>query len=361
MKSPILINLDHNIIYLFINCLSLVINHQTSTNMILFENCTIILSFIISLVCVFLRKKHYNFKYKNKKVFNFEKNDEIKFLYSNKKEYFYVFILYLLLYSLEFLNDIGKMDFKSIYYNFIFLGIIIISYLRKEKLYEHHKLSYSIFFIMILILYFQEFIENKGYKLFIYFMNVLFSIYFYYAQGIINGYIKFSMEIKFIDPFIFILINNGVNLIKNFSVDIYYYISNKNDYFNKNWYICNKKINYPFAILSVISYMIYKIFDILVCYHYSPYHQCVCYVFIKMIDLIIRIIKTARYNLKEIITCIINIFFSCVVAEIIILNFCNLGKNTKYVINERMKISDSTINTLEDSSIEIQQNNSIDL
>ena len=38
---------------------------------------------------------------------------------------------------------------------------------------------------------------------------------------------------------------------------------------------------------------------------------------------------------KDLITGILNIFFSCVASEIIILNFCELDKNTKKEIKKR--------------------------
>ena len=57
-----------------------------------------------------------------------------------------------------------------------------------------------------------------------------------------------------------------------------------------------------------------------------------------------------------IISYIINIFFSCVVAEIIILNFCDLEKDTKYEIQKRAIISninESLIESIDEKSIEI--------
>ena len=56
--------------------------------------------------------------------------------------------------------------------------------------------------------------------------------------------------------------------------------------------------------------------------------------------------------LKDLITGILNIFFSCVASEIIILNFCDLDKNTKKEIKKRADsifFSDSV-----DSSIEME-------
>ena len=80
--------------------------------------------------------------------------------------------------------------------------------------------------------------------------------------------------------------------------------------------------------------IINPIIDILVCYYYSPFHQCVSenlstsilYFWGETDDLIINIIIG-----------IINLFFSSVSSEIIILKFCDLDKNTKKEISERSK------------------------
>ena len=45
-------------------------------------------------------------------------------------------------------------------------------------------------------------------------INILFSILIYYAKGIVIGYIKYSMEIKYIDLFFLFLLNVELHSLK---------------------------------------------------------------------------------------------------------------------------------------------------
>ena len=93
--------------------------------------------------------------------------------------------------------------------------------------------------------------------------------------------------------------------------------------------------------------IINPIFDILVCYYYTPFHQCVCDILSNFITLFF--IRN-QFIILYLIIGIINLFFSCVSSEIIILQFCDLDKNTKKNISERGKniaISDLTISLVE--------------
>ena len=88
-------------------------------------------------------------------------------------------------------------------------------------------------------------------------------------------------------------------------------------------------VGFTHIILYFIGVTVYPICDILICYFNSPYHQCVCDILAYFIG------SFYDFSIENTIIGIINLFFSCVYAEIIILKFCDLDKNTKIEIQER--------------------------
>ena len=157
------------------------------------------------------------------------------------------------------------------------------------------------------------------------------------------------MENKFISPFFISSVNVGMNLIKNILVKVYkYFILNKEINF------FNFRIEGTYEIIKCILFICcgisIPIFDILICYFYSPCHQCVC-------DIFSNTFLRNSFELYDIIIGISNLFFSCVASEIIILKFCDLDKNTKIEIRKRAyntHLSDLNESFLE-SSIEIRK------
>ena len=195
-----------------------------------------------------------------------------------------------------------------------------------------------------------SFRENyKTKKIHQFIINLIFSSLYYYSQGILRGYFKYSMENKFISPFFISSVNVGMNLIKNILVKVYeYFILNKEiNYFNYQIEGTYKIIE---CILFICCEILIPIFDILICYFYSPYHQCVCEIFSS-------IFIGKSFKLCDVIIGISNLFFSCVASEIIILKFCDLDKNTKIEIRKRAyntHLSD-LIETFQESSIEMRK------
>ena len=171
---------------------------------------------------------------------------------------------------------------------------MIIGFFKKEKLFVHQKISLIILFLcMFFTSNFTKIYKNNIIEMFI--INSLFSSVFYYSEGILRGYFKYSMENKFISPFFISSINVGMNLIKNLLVKVYkYFILNKEiNYFNF-------KIEGTYEIIKCILFICcgisIPIFDILICYFYSPYHQCVSdissnFIFLFFDNEIIRILK----------------------------------------------------------------------
>ena len=347
MKSPILIDYDKNIIYIIMSILSKIVLKKINS-MDFFNDLSLLLSFIISLLFLCLQNKN---KFSNNSFDLFSENKKKEIEKNKKKEYFYVILLYFLFNIIPFLRGIQfnkNLRIYLFYSNITFIGIMIIGFFKKEKIFVHQKISLIILF---LCMFFNSNFTKiyKKYIIEMFIVNSLFSSVFYYFQGILRGYFKYSMENKFISPFFISSIDVGMNLIKNILVKVYkYFILNKEiNYFNFKIEGTYKIIK---CILFICSGISIPIFDILICYFYSPYHQCVSdissnFIFLFFDNEIIPI-------LKDLITGFLNIFFSCVASEIIILNFCDLDKNTKKEIKKRAE--SFYFSDLVDSSIEIE-------
>ena len=197
MKCPIKIYFDHNIKYLIINILSNMILNRIGLN-IIYE----LLPFIVSIICFLIRKKYFKNTDKNIVVFNTHKKHNYEKLISNNKEYFYIILIYILFYIIEFLYIIKQLNSNGNFYYFIFLGIIFISYLRNEKIYKHQKISYIILFTLFgLILIFS--FQFSSFKTKTLITISIISILYYYTLGLINGYIKYFNGNKIYRPLLY--------------------------------------------------------------------------------------------------------------------------------------------------------------
>ena len=353
MKSPIIFNFDRNIIFIILHYISLYFNSFMDFP-IFIKELILFISMIISLICFYQRNKFSHIDKKIKKKINFT-NQLAKINYDKnkgtptKKDYLVIIFFYFLLNIIPFFNNIRFIRTFIIYSwcsNSIFIGILI-GYFRQNKFYRHQLLSAIILFFLM-FLYPNFYMNLKKHH---FFFNFLFSILFYYLQGLFRIYFKFAMEIKFINPFFISAIDVGMNIFKNFLVYGYYYFlveeNRKKSYFNSNWNEKMKKMTLIPCILSIIGNISFPIFNIITCYIYSPYHQSICDNFGYFFELLIK-----EFISKNVLIGIINLFFSLVASEIIILKFCNLDKDTKIEIQNRA-IQDQINNTiLNDSNME---------
>ena len=293
MKSPILIDYDKNIIYIIMSILSKIIFKKINS-IDFFNDLSLLLSFIISLLFLCLQNKN---KFSNNSLDSFSENKKKEIEKNKKKEYFYIILLYFLFNIIPFLRGIQfnkKLRIYLCYSNITFIGIIIIGFFKKEKFFKHQIISLNILFLnMPLSSNFKE--KYKTVKIHQFIINSIFSSLYYYSQGILRGYFKYSMENKFISPFFISSIDVGMNLIKNLLVKVYkYFILNKEiNYFN---FKIEGKYEIIKCILFICSGISIPIFDILICYFYSPYHQCVSdissnFIFLFFDNEIIRILK----------------------------------------------------------------------
>ena len=195
MKLLIKFNFDYNIKYLIINIFSQIIV-KTIFSKIKEHS----LTFIISIICFLIRKKYFRNTNKNITVFNTNKQYNYEELISNNKEYFNIILIYFLFLIFEIMNNIKQLNSNGIFYIFNFIGLILIGYLKNEKIHKHQKISYIILFTLFgLILIFS--FQFSSFKTKTLITISIISILYYYTLGLINGYIKYSMEIKFIDPY----------------------------------------------------------------------------------------------------------------------------------------------------------------
>ncbi len=271
MNCLISIDLDKNIIYIIIYVISNSLFNIFRKNIIFLEDLKLLISFIISIICFYLNTKNYQI--------NNITDDEIKI---NIKEYLYVIFIYILFNIIPFFNSIKFYQNMIIYYfcsNMIFIGILLVCYFENNQLYNHLKLSCII--LLLIIFFYPNLYYNFSKTSLMYFVcNTIFSVLYYYSRGIIRGYFKYAMNNKYISPFFISAIDAGINFIKNLLVHGYYYfIANQNKkkkYFQEKLYnkidSIDNKFKYSIAYLSGI---ILPIIDILVCYYYSPFHQCV--------------------------------------------------------------------------------------
>ena len=286
--------------------------------------------------CLLIQKKSSTILNKEKvfKTSNEIDNDSKKKI-EKIKTYCFIIIIFFLFYLISLINEIHifhKLTLYPFLSNMTFIGILITGIIKKDKLYIHLKLSFIIlFFIMFFIpnLY-ATFNSTKQY---IFILNSIYSLCFYYSLGLVRGFIKHMMQNKFFSPFFFSALNAIFHIIMDlFIYGYYYFIAEehvRNSYFQKNWSENLHKISFIQIGLYFIGIIIYLIFDILICFFNTPYHQCVCDILAYFIGSILD------FSIENIIIGIINLFFSCVTAEIIILKFCGLEKYTKIEIQER--------------------------
>ena len=333
-------NFDKNLIILLVNLSSFIIITSViakKSEIIFLKDLFFLISFIISIICLKIQKQSSKTSHNPSKIFRpiIAKELENQKVVKNFRMYLSIFIIFILFFILSLINEIHiihKLEQYPFYSNIIFIGIIFIGIIKKEKLYNHHKLSFIILFFIMFFnpILFKTFISIPKY---IFIMNSIYSIGFYFSMGLLRGLIKVMMENKFISPFFFSALNSILHMIIDLIIYGYYYFiveeQERVSYFNSNWTEKVLSMNYTYMILYFIGLIVYLICDILVCYFNSPYHQCVC-------DILASFIGTFYdFSIENIIIGIINLFFSCVSTEIIILKFCDLDKNTKIQIQER--------------------------
>ncbi len=223
--------------------------------------------------------------------------------------------------------------------NFSLISMILFyHFIMKEKIYLHHFIAIIFFFIF-------TFINPKFYKELLH--EVLYvQIIFYMLLGYIECFIKYMIQIKYVNPYIIAIIIcqtifNDIKLILQF-----YFISNKKE-FNKEYLEFN--FNFINDICYIISQALGSIFQCLIIYIFSPFHYLISME-------ISTFLKSSKDHINDYIYMIGVSISMMIFLEIIILNFFGLSNNTQKKIIERgMYITSIDLNLTLSQSINEQE------
>ena len=230
--------------------------------------------------------------------------------------------------------------------------LIVSKILLKTRLYVHHYIGLLIFIIFSLgidILVGMNIFKPGALFFFIYCIYLLFdSIYITYE--------KYMMDKLYYSPFIIvfaigllflvtpticaILIFIKGNMVK---VGTKYKLQKFSDYFKENDY---KDVIIHIVYLTSFRYVI-NILKILTIYYFTQNHIYTTYVFIKLVDYLIR--KKHWIRFLSIILFVFQFLGLLIYLEIIELNFLKLNKNTKNNIKKRELDEDILLLSDEDS------------
>lgn len=306
-----------------------------------------------------------NFKYKEKK----SKNIEISLIYNKSsveiKRYKF---LYIFLSSLcDFLQTLLATIIynNTIKVNFWLLDLVFLSslsyFLLNTKLFRHQILSMLIIIILGIILDFLFGSLDKILDNIAYFLLRIFSEFCYSLSVIIN---KYCMEFKFSPPYeICLFIGIFTFLLYLILLIISSYLpckfefcivkdENKNLFYFDNFLIYISKMNikeFFLFLIEMIMLGIINLFTLLTLKHYSPCHTLIILIIGRIIILIEKFfINIELYDIMSIIIMIFILLILLVYVEIIILNFCEIQKNTKENIELRSELD--TVLTERDSN-----------
>ena len=249
-----------------------------------------------------------------------------------------VFVIFDLIIMIFFLFDKNiKISFNII--SFLTM-ILYYHFIMKEKIYLHHFIAIIFFFIF-------TFINPKFYKDLLH--EVLYvQIIFYMLLGYIECFIKYMIQIKYVNPYKIAIITiicqtifDDIKLILQF-----YFISNKKE-FNKKYLEFN--FNFKNDICYIISQTLGSIFQSLIIYIFSPFHYLISME-------ISNFLKTSKDHINDYIYMIGVSISMMIFLEIIILNFFGLSNNTQKKIIERgMYITSIDLNLTLSQSINEQE------
>ena len=373
MSRPLItLRFDKNFVYFMINLATFILIYRYDGKCkkgYVYELANLI-SILVSLICMIIKKnaiiieKNSISKIKaaktEKGMIIYEKKIHNNYDIKVKKGHIYIILIYILFNIVPFLRDTKIIEIKFLRFlsNTIFLGIIITGLFMKQNIYNHHLISIIALFLMMFI--YPDFIdsikENGVLK------NILGTLTYYISRGAMRRYFNYLMLNEYIDPFYISIIDVSIVLFKNILSYIYAYSFLTSEEAKK---VYLKELNLDdFTqlsfligfILYYISIIINPIFDILTSYYYTPFHQCLVDILGSFLNTFIIQIEKRILNdekdrqetdifIQNTIIAIINVFFSGVLAEIIILNFCDLNKNTKREIEKR-GIYETNINEL---------------
>ena len=287
-------------------------------------------------------------------------SDEIK-----RNKFLYIFLSSLLDCIQSILAIIGFN--KVIKVNFWLLDLFFLSSLSylvlNLKLFKHQIISMIIIIILGSILDYLygnliDFFDNIGYFLLRIFIELCYSL-----SLIIN---KYCMEFKFSRPYeiclfigIFAFCFFSISLIisSNIPCNLEFCVikdENNNQYYFDNFFIYISKINIKEIFLFLIEMIIIgliNILTILTIHYYTVCHVLIILIIGRIVMLINNLfIKIELYIIISMVIMALIFVGLLVYVEIIVLNFCDIQKNTRKSIEERSELD--AIRSESDSSKE---------
>lgn len=301
------------------------------------------LPYFISLI-ISRRKKKEDIIDKN------ESSSSIKLIhkYGVHKNYHIKFGLILLMSFLFtvnlFLNRFYFRNYKNImdsrFYEIVFI-IYLSKIILRVELFRHHKFSILLSFIGFIFIFIPIIIKIEGEEILPNILIILKS----FLYSLFLALIKYLTCTYFVSPYLCCLLTgifSTMILIILFMLYSYYFNGDlsglKNCFHFKD--IENKFKFYFFFILSYVIFSSTQFFTYMTIYYFSPLIFLLTQVFFSLIFFIINIFSTSDQIFELLFTSFgyLILFFAILIHhEIIILNFCELNKNTKKCIEERQK------------------------
>ena len=219
-----------------------------------------------------------------------------------------------------------------------FLMIFSISFSLKYtnfELHKHHVFASSIIIISGIIISIYTFLndEQKYYKKI---CNYIYSVIFFFFDGLSNCIYNNLCNIEFINPFFIIGMNGIIMLLFFIASNIFYFKKEDlNKYIDsiKNWKTENEMSEYIlwiYIILNSLFLILSDLFKIFIVKKLSPCHFCICHYILLVIKNIIYL-TPYKNNFRLIFETIFQLFYiisSLIFCEIIILQFCNCDIDT---------------------------------
>ena len=233
--------------------------------------------------------------------------------------------------------EIGRQSIGAFFEIIFFL--ILGNYILNNKIYRHHLVSLIIilFNLIIMFISYALYFRMRTLK--------IISFYLFYDFFFCLSYIlgKKYLNMFYVKPYSLMVYIGSITSIILFIYDIISFAIVHDDNNNVNGIILGIKRNFNlsfiFIILDLLFYFLSNIGIWLTIYFFTPFHFIISESISEYIYYTYDYFTGTRYEIRDIIIYsliyIINLFFSLIFNEIIILNFCNMNYNTKKYIERR--------------------------
>ena len=263
---------------------------------------------------------------------------------NHKKKYFFLIIMSLLFSSDVFFNQIYASKYNildSRFYEILFISNLS-KIILKINIFRHQKFSIILAFFGFICIFISIFPEMTKDDILI---NIL-SIFKCLAYSIFLVLVKYLTCNYFLSPYLCCLLVGNFSTILLFIFLILHSLSKKSnlsylsDSLNFSNINNNKSKFYLLLISSFIVYSSTQFFTYMTIYYFSPMVFLMTQIVFPLMIWVINIIQDTSKLFEMIFTglgYLILLIAILIYHEIIILNFCELNKNTRKFIEEREK------------------------